>query len=356
MTRRRLTWQKKALNLPVGDRNLPLEVDPLHDPVRTGPLIGKMIEVSPLAGGLLTGRSGEQAKVTGTISRLGQTVGYEVHIGGSVIIGTSKDFYVDRHLIEDIQTPTPTSAGVKEALIHWSETRTYWHERIDGLEALCFELASVTPRLIPEDYPWGWRFLIPGIPGHYTVVDCRTILHGNYWTMSVSIYPETGTFPGDPRILDDHWTRVFSWTNHVARQMIKHGFPWERSVAGLQVRARATSLLLRPLVDRTLNRVLEARMNQAGEVPNFRAGSLSSAFCSLRLKAGTIGLVEPPTDRRAYTIMSVSPGAAKSRGYLEQVVLHECLHLAVASNGKDPHNSEFIELADQLGLKPEYRD
>jgi len=84
-----------------------------------------------------------------------------------------------------------------------------------------------------------------------------------------------------------------------------------------------------------------------------------SIGCSrVRLTAGSIGLTEPPTDRRPYTVISIGPDAFdKGLQYIQQVVLHECIHIVVANvHEEEPHNELFNQLADKCGLKPEHRD
>jgi len=83
---------------------------------------------------------------------------------------------------------------------------------------------------------------------------------------------------------------------------------------------------------------------------------VSAGFSRVRLKAGTVGLTEPPTDRRPYTVISVAPSAAKDLQYLRQVVLHECIHVAVSSDSGPPHNDLFNAISERVGLNPEHRD
>jgi len=111
------------------------------------------------------------------------------------------------------------------------------------------------------------------------------------------------------------------------------------------------------MVERTLKRCIDARQALTGELIYFPPGALSVAFSDVRLKAATVGLLEPPTDRRPYSVMSISPSAArKGKEYIQQVVLHECIHFTVGSIGGDPHGEEFIALADKLGLESDFRD
>lgn len=355
MTRERLTWPRSATTLSVGDRDLPLEADLEGDLVREGDKIGDLVEVSPIAGGDLQDLRGKSVKVIGLIRRLGQTVGYQVEYEGKRHLGSGKDFYLDRDLIEDVQPPSATSASIKEALSHWREPRTYWGTRTDGVEALCCQLAAVTPRAKTECFPWGWRLVVPDPRiGCQTVVDCRAFTHGNYWTLAVTVFHEEGVETGYlPPVVPDHWQRAITWTGKIVEGMTQHGFPWVAAYEDLLARSRMTVSTLRPLFRRLLDSCVAAN----GGTPSFPPGSVSVAVSEVRLKACTIGLVEPPSDRRPYSIVSISPSAfQKDADYLEQVVLHECLHLVVASNGGDPHNSEFNSLARKVGLREEHRE
>lgn len=360
MSRERLTW-KRGGALGIGDRQVGLEADLGEDIIREGDLIGNVVEVSPLAGGDLHDLRGKDGKIRGFVRRLGRVVGYEVEIRGKTFYGSSKDFFTDREMLEDIQPPTPTSVALQEGLSHWSRSRTYWGERTDGLEALCFQLASLTPKALPVCTDAGWQFWVPEPqPDRWTVVDCRAVSHEPYWSLSVMVYPVNGmALPAvaEPHLIPDHWARTFSWSQYIARQMVEqHGFPWGKAAQALGARARRTVSFLRPQFDQTLRRVLEEKRDMTGHAPAFPPGSYSVAFSSIRLKAGTIGLVEPPTDRRAYTVISISPAAVKDPKYLSQVILHEALHMAVSSNGGEPHNDEFNQLAERTGLKEEHRD
>ncbi len=348
---------KTAISLSIGDRDLPLEADLRNDPDRSHDLVGKTVEVSPIAGGDLHDHRGQKAKVVGVITRFGQIVGFEVSIKGRAYYGASKDFYYVREYLEDIQPPTATSASLRGALAHWSEQRDYWHTRIDGLEAFCFDLASATPRAIPECYEWGWRLLVPSpMPGDRAVVDCRAPLHGNFWSLGAMVYPERLPVEPGAALIEDHWARVFTWTHYIASAMMVRGYPWEQGVRSLQTRAEATTRILRPMVDQILASCIQAKLDLTGESTYFAPGSLSVAFSDVRLKAATVGLLEPPTDRRPYAVMSISPSAVRKKGYLQQVVLHECLHFVVGSNGGDPHNDLFLAMAEKLGLEPENQD
>lgn len=356
MTRERLTWPRSATTMSIGDRDLPLEADLDAEIVREGDKIGHMVEVSPIAGGDLQDLRGKSVKVIGLVRRLGQTVGYQVEFGGKRHLGSGKDFYLDRDLIEDVQPPSATSASIKEALAHWREPRTYWGTRTDGLEALCCQLASVTPQAEIVFVPGGWRFLVPDPrPGCATLIDCRAYPHGNYWTLAVSIVPLEGIKvpTAYPLVYQDHWARVFLWVGTIAKGMLNEGLPWQDALEDVLARSRMTVSTLRPL----FNKLLACCVQANGGSPSFPPGSVSVAVSEVRLKACTIGLVEPPSDRRPYSIVSISPTAfKKDADYLEQVVLHECLHLTVASNGGDPHNGDFNGLAEKVGLRKEHRE
>ena len=355
MERNRMTW-KQGASLSIGDRTLPLEADQTTDVSYEHPLVGSTIEVSCIAGGTLKDFRGKKAQVLGVIARFGQDVGYKVDVDGTVRHGSAKDFFLNRCVVEDAQPPTATSAALREGLSHWGQQRDYWHTEISGLEALCFDLASVTPRAAVEAHGWGWQFTVPApMPGEFGIVVCPTALHENFWTTTAMVYPyrAEGTVLSPP-FIDDHWARVFSWTYAIAEKMAAEGFPWEQAARGVKARAKATAQVLVPLVQSTLQRALDVRYEITGERPYVSA--VSAGFSVVRLKAGTVGLTEPPTDRRPYTVLSISPSVAKDPEYLEQCVIHECIHIAVASEGGDPHDSLFTEIAKKMGLETEHRD
>ena len=346
--------ERAAASIGVGDRLSPLEADVSLDPIRNDPLVGSLVEVSSIAGGDLLSLKGETGEVTGVIRRMGQVAGYEVKVGDNTHIATLKDVYVDREFLEDVQLGSPTSQAVQEALSRWEKPRTYWHTQTDGLEALCFALASATTQAVITIRPWGWEFQIPEpIPGRVTVVDCRAVIHDEFWTLTVSVFPKDSDGFHVPRTTD-HWARTFKWSHEIAKGMVEMGFPWEEATKNMVARARASALVLRPLLEKNLKKCFDLRSEQLGE--RLHTPAVTGAFSSVRIKAGTVGLNEPPTDRRPYSVVSIQPKVAKDRHYLDQVVLHECIHIAVASNGGDPHGKLFQALAKKLGLDPQYRD
>lgn len=341
------------MNKSTGDRELPLEMN-FQENFTDHPLVGLKVEVSPIAGGQLQEKRGESGEVLSVSQRLGEVVGYQVRVGDQVAGASLKDVYVRLEVLEDVQPGTPTSLSIQECLEHWSRQRTYWHTRIDGLESLCFSLATATPRAQVESVPGGWRFLVPDpMPDRHTVVDCRAISHDNFWTLNVSVFPKQGAMLQVP-LIQNHWARVFSWSSQVCDVM---GWgDWQEAQANLQRRAESSARLLQPMVEVALARAQETALSMGYELDDSPFNAVYAAFSSIRLKPSYIGLCEPPTDRRPYTVLSISPSALKTYHLLRQVVLHECIHIAVASSGGDPHNGKFKALADALGLEKKYQD
>ena len=346
---------RRAVSLSVGDRDLPLEADLDTEIERDSDLVGQPTEVSPVAGGDLVPLRGKPGRILGVVRRFGAVVAYEVEIGGKVKVGSAKDFYVGREVLEDIQPPTATSVSLRQALAHWSGQRTYWGPSTAGIESLMFALASATPAALVKPNSEGFRVAVPDPRGERAVVNCSLVHHDNFWTVSSAVYPERRPVENPLRIAD-HWGRVFAWGEIVAQGMVGQGFPWEKSLKGMRLRAIASLKILRPLFIRELTRVNEVKKRLGVTTPSFSPQGMSIGFSRVRLKPGTIGLTEPPSDLRPYTVISVSPEAMKSEDYLQQVVLHEAIHIGVGSRGGDPHNEEFNAVAKALGLEPKYRD
>jgi len=325
----------------------------------------------------LYGKQGEFGPITGVLKRYGRVVGYEVELGKTRFTGTRKDLYVEQCVLEDVQPGTPTSVGVREVLSHWNKQRDYWGPMLDGLENLCFELAAVTqevvltlPRFDPQahsdpqagDGCCGWKFYVPEPMNTTTVVDCRVAYHDNVWTLTVAVYPlrkpYTDLRNADGAVVmghEDHWERTYRWTEAVAATLIKEGgLPWQDALAGMRKRAFVTREYLRPTVGAVLPKVIAAHTKLLGPPKNVTR--LSVGMSRVRLRPGTVALTEPPSDRRPYTVITLSPTAGRDADYFSQVCLHECIHLVVASRGGEPHNDNFQTLAKALGLKPEYRD
>ena len=333
-------------NYSIGDRESPLEANPNQDISRSDPLVGEICEISPFAGGSVESLVGKGGKISGVIKRLGRLVGYEVSINNKTYLTSLKDIYVKRQILEDVQAFSPMACALREALAHWGTQRDYWGPCIDGVEALCFELASVTPvaKIIKTDR--GWQFHIPEpIEGQKTVVDCLFAPHDNFWTMMVAVYSERGSVEDPPEAILDHWARTFSWTHQIVSGMNN----WEEALEGLKKRATITSQQLRPLLYGCLGKAIREQKKIAGEASTVPVGGVSIGLSLVRLQPRTLGLTEPPTDRRPYTIMSISPDAAAKNSLL-QVVLHECVHVAVGIRGGDLHNDDFKKLAVAVGL------
>ena len=104
--------------------------------------VGLAVEVSPVAGGQLQEKRGKKGTILSVTGRMGEVVGYQVQVGKLVTGASLKDVFVFYEVLEDIQPGTPTSISVREALQHWQIQRTYWHTRMDGVESLCFALAT----------------------------------------------------------------------------------------------------------------------------------------------------------------------------------------------------------------------
>ena len=360
--RERLT-RKQAASLPMGGRNIPLEADFSVDVAYDHEMVGDVVEVSSIADGTLEPLRDKEAEILGVITRFGQIVGYKVKVkGDEEKHGPAKDFFVDRCLVEDIQPPTATSAALREGFSHWGQQRDYWHTDTGGLESLVFAVASVTPRAVATAHEWGWEFMVPDpMPLDSTQVRCLAFQHGKFWTVATTVTPQRGgTFSmSESRnaYIEDHWARVFDWTHKIAMGMVQYGWPWEQEAHRIKARAIATSQVLVPLASAVLQECLAARREITGNAPELLPGSVSVGFSVVRLKPNTVGLTEPPTDRRPYTVMSIAPSAAKDLNYLRQVLLHECIHIAVANpGGGPPHNGLFNAIAEKVGLEPKHRD
>jgi hypothetical protein len=341
----------------IGDRENPLEADLKADLCREAPEIGKRAEVSPVAGGDLSGLHGKFGPITGVLKRYGRTVGYEVDIDNVRTSGSKKDYYVDQCVLEDVQPQTPTSVGLREALSHWRGSRDYWGPMLDGLENLCFELASMTRgvKFLPQKE--GWKFFVPEPVGTASVIDCRVSHHENYWTLMVGIYPCRGSFEDLEGFFlsdKDHWLRTYKWAEAVALHMVSEGLPWMESLVGMKNRRYMTESFLIPVMGETLPRVVKMHTELYGPPKNLTP--ISVGVSRVRLKPATVALTEPPTDRHAYAIITLSPQACSDEAFFRQVSLHESIHYVVAVRGGDPHGERFQTLAQRLGLNPEYRD
>lgn len=349
---------KRAVSLSMGGRSLPLEIDRDHDVIRDHSLVGQKVEVSCIAGQSLEPRRGDSAVVVGVIERFGRLAALKVEIDGKVFFGSVRDFFLDRCVVEDAQPATATSAALRDGLSHWSVQHDYWHDQTDGLESMAWAVASVTPTAIAQHYEWGWDFAVPDpMRGDFTQVRCPAFQNGNFWTVTTAVSTVRDGMQPKAKPIEDHWARTFQWSYAIASGMAStFGWPWEQAARGIKARAVASAKVLVPLTNASLAKCLKARAEITGKPFDLGPRSVSVGFSRVRLKAGTIGMTEPPSDRRPYTVISISPTAAKRPEYMRQVVLHECVHVATASDGGPPHNDLFNAIAKRVGLKPEYRD
>ena len=116
----------------------------------------------------------------------------------------------------------------------------------------------------------------------------------------------------EPPLIENHWARVFSWAADAALL----GGLSESAIRELRVRAVASSAYLEGVFTGILDKVF----SETGELP---PSDVYPAFSAVRLKPGFVGLTEPPSDRRPYTVVSLSPKLMVDEEYLEQVILHE---------------------------------
>jgi hypothetical protein len=343
---------KTAASIPVGDRESPLEADSSSDVIRTGKPVGEKAEVSPYAGGSLVGLAGKLVMITGLIKRLGQIAGFEVKHNNQVHFATLKDLYIGRQVLEDVQVGSSMSLIVREALSHWNCQRDYWGPDTSGVEAFFFELSSVTDRAHIEVHDHGWRVVVPGLLNEIVTIDCFVTVHENYWTMTTQVFPLRVPAPEFTQV-KDHWGRTFLWTKEVVSKFKCD--QWGKSLENLEKRMKASALKARNLCEQVLPVVMAARKKMAGEVPVLLRGGLTIGISKIRLPPRTLGLTEQPTDRRPYTVISISPDSCKSVEFLKNVITHECIHLVTAVRGGAPHNDEFQQLAETLKLPREHR-
>lgn len=336
-----------ASNFSIGDRESPLEANPDCDVSYSDPMIGEKCEVSTFAGGSVANLVGSGGTVTGVIRRLGRLAGYQIKINGTKYHVGIKDVFVKRQILEDVQVFSPMACAVREALMHWNSQHEYWGPSIDGIEDLCFEVASITPIAKIVKHTRGWQFQIPEPMGGRTIVDCLLAPHDNFWTLTTAVYSERASVEDPPEAILDHWARTMAWTHQITSGMNN----WEEAVEGLEKRAKITAKKLRPLLYLSLGKALREQRKLTDAAPEIPPGSVSIGLSLVRLQPRTLGLTEPPTDRRPYTVMSISPdAAAKGDKFMSQVVLHECVHVAVGIRGGAPHNDDFKRLAKAVGL------
>lgn len=68
----------------------------------------------------------------------------------------------------------------------------------------------------------------------------------------------------------------------------------------------------------------------------------------------------PPSDQRAYSVVSVAEHAAKDLSYVYEIVKHELIHYTLGTKcipgDKRVHGAQFQAIAEIVALPPEYRD
>lgn len=352
---------KTAVNYLIGDRELPLEGNKDLDIDYTHKLVGDIVETSPACNGSF--EPGVKGTVTGVYTRYGQVIGLQVIIDGVQHTGSIKDFYIHKCILEDVQVLTAKTLQIKECMAHWTQSHTYWLPYIDGVEAFCFELASVVRDCKIDTHPDGFNVTIPDTHPQDTVeIKAGIYTHNNFYSLNTMIVPKRSnkTFKTNVQAVSDHWMRTYMFEYSIVTGMIANGLTaWTAALEDLVQRVTYTTKYLQPLLELEMRKVLKAYKQITGvSKPNIYLQALSIGCSRVRLKAGTIGLTEPPTDRRPYTVITIGPDAIlQGIEYVQQVVLHECIHVCVANvYNKEPHTDLFHELAEMCGLEPEHRD
>ena len=355
-------YSKQAANYLIGDRLLPLEADKTNDIIFQHPLVGTRVEVSSAANGSFN--KGDIGLVKGVYTRFGNVVGLLVSIDGKFHSGSLKDFYVTKSLLEDTCVPTPFTQSIKECVKHFLTQHDYWITHTDGIESFCFEMSSVTDGCMNiTTNPHGFMMYGQNTqPQDITKVIGNMQPHNNHYTMNVMVINERQnecSARNNHGYVQDHWMRTYKYTHEIVTGLIEQGYPFQAALNNLNHRIVATTNILQPLLEKNLEKVLTAYQELGlGDKPNIYLKGISIGCSNVRLTPGSIGLNEPPTDRRPYTVISVGADAFdKDIKYVQQIVLHECIHLVVANvHDQQPHNELFNQLAELTGLEEEYRD
>lgn len=332
------------MNYLITDKEVPLEGE---KPAREN-VVGKTVEISYTCGNRLTKYRGKPAKVLEITEKYGEPHIYTIMVEGKKFQVATKDLYINRKIIEDAAPITASSELLKNSLSHWGEQRDYWTGVNAGLEAICFAVASTSDRFRGEYDPLSSRFQF-SIPSNNQYDIARAefpfYVSGNFWYTSAIVTPDRLEDPVEFEQVYDHWERVF--------QMGINCCPYDSWRSNFEARREATRSTLVPLAATCMKKVVTAYEIVTGERKN---PAYSIGFSKIRLPVNKIGLNDPPTDIRPYAVMSVSPGAAKDFDYLEQVVLHECVHVVVGKIDGKPHNDVFNEVARLVGIEPDNRD
>jgi len=354
----------------IGDPDFPLEADLRKGIERSHPHIGKNVTVNKNANEVLKAVQGKHGIITGVIIKRGQIAGYEVSIAGKRYYAPRKDFYVRKQYVEDVHLNSSKAHHIREVLNHWSDQHDYYGPAWDGIEAFHFELAKATPSAAIESAGWykyrssgrkdmdgkDWRLAIPD-NNSTTVVNCHSLLHDAVWTLSTTVYStrEINQNQLHPVGDKDHWIRTFLWTVAVAKSLQTHGFDYSGAISDLIMRMRSSDMLRR-FGAMLLPHISAAYQQVTGRQPI--AKYVSYGFSKIRLKPGTVGKYDKPTDNFNYGIISVHPMTIKDPKYVFEIVKHELIHhvLENVCCPENDHDATFKQIAEIVKLPAKYHD
>ena len=357
----------------IGDSDFPLDADIPRDVVRDHELVGVEARVTPYAKESLRPFRGQVVQVTGVILRRGAVVGWEFVTEGKKFWAPKKDLFVGRRYVEDVHLNSARADELREGLAHFAEPHDYFGTAWDGVELLCFELASFAEEAaveVPKGGGWyryessaqdgqdgkDWRYVIPDRAGPI-VVNAHSLLHDGVWTLSTTVYSSRASI--DPSKLQlvrnaDHWTRTLDWTIRTAEALQTQGYDYAEAIKGLRARRRVIPKL-RQEMERQLPAVRRAYRKLEGKPWKMPYISIGSSH--IRQQPQSVGMHEAPTDLRPYSVITVSPDALDNESYLRAVVKHELIHAALDTTAayETVHGERFQKYAQELKLEPKYR-
>lgn len=322
------------------------------------------------APGVPPSAQGQMVTILHTNMRHGQPESYEVLLadGGKATVPTTS-IYLDKRWIHDTHIHTLHALSVREGMKDWDRTREFYGSAWEGVELFYHRLAAFAPRASFVSPGWHkypdstrsdkdaktWRLVLQSPDMREpTVVHLFSVMHDKVWTLNSAIFSTREVDATKLRYLgddDDHWQRVYDWVIGTATVLQQDGYDYSQVI--LEYRRRAAASLLLTDMALRIGQTIASHVKSSKPAPPVSVG-----YSNVPLPAGAVAAYSAPLPHRPYSTISINPRAQRNRDYVDQIVRHEMIHRALGGTccGEDPHGEKFQELADLIGLDPEYRD
>lgn len=264
--------------------------------------------------------------------------------------------------------PTEVTRMVQDHLIFFQSQHEFdgtdWH----GIELLCYRLAELTREAAIESVGWykypssqrfdqdgkNWRYVLTRTERPVTV-NCHSMLHNNVWTLNTTIY-DTDKINRDRLKLiehDDVWKRSMLWTIETAKTLQTEEFDYSTAMRDFEYRLGAVDDLygLKRKIEVRIKELYRKIFHTNDQIPD----KISLAINTWNLPEGKVAIYRSPQETGLqHATITVAPKILKDHEYVEYVLTHELIHAAFGHG--QPHDDDYQQLADLLGVPKKYQD